>query len=265
MTDFRAAIDEAGANVVVPAAVATLPPQAASGASSLGPFAASYSASATFTSGTVDIIPPPADVIRINGTRMNYTLSLTLSLDLSFLNFCLPRVCIPTPWGRICTPRICITFPTVSVPVSTSSFVDFTADFRLATRFVGGDWLVDLVVVGVPSLTLGAGAVALLAAIGAAASLALLAVPFIGPLLAGAVAFIVAAIGIAGITGLLGAILTPFVSGLTFTVFRQPQLLTVVPADASGAAVNVTLDTLAAVLDGSGGEDELVISADVSP
>jgi hypothetical protein len=213
----------------------------------------------------VDIIPPPTDVIRINGSRMNYSLSLTIGVDLSFLNFCLPRVCIPTPWGRICTPRVCVTFPTISVPVSTSSFVDFTADFRLATRFVGSNWLVDLVVVGVPSLTLGPGALALLATVGAAVSLALLAVPFIGPLLAGAVAFIVAAIGVAGVTGLLGAILTPFVSGLTFTVFTQPQLLTVVPADATGGAVNVTIDSLAAVLDGSGGEDELVISADVSP
>lgn len=265
MPDITAAIDETAANVLVPTLIASTPPVSGSGSGSLGPFAAAYSATASFTGGTVDIIPPPPDVIRVSNVVMSYSVSLTFSVDLSFLNFCLPRLCIPTPWGSICTPRVCITFPTINIPVNHSSTVTFTGDFRLAVANSGGNWLVDIVVVGAPSIVLGPAATALLLAIGAAISLALLAVPFIGPLLALASATVFGLIGIAGATGLLGPIVTPFISGLRFNVYSQPEIFQLVPPAPPDPAVFVRLDSVAALLDGSGGEDELVLNVDISP
>lgn len=265
MPDITAAIDETAANVLVPRQIALTPVQSASGSGSIGPFTAAWSATATVGGGVVDIIPPPTDVIRVSNVVLSYTVGLTLSVSLSFLNFCLPRVCIPTPFGSLCTPRICVTFPTISVPVSHSSTITVAGDFRLAVALSGGNWLVDIVVVGIPSLVLGPAATLLLLAIGAAVSIALLTVPFIGPLLALASATIIGLIGFAGATGLLGPILTPFVSGLRFNVTSQPQMFELVPGAAPDPPVFVRIDNVAALLDGSGGEDELVLNIDISP
>ena len=147
----------------------------------------------------MDLIAP--NVIRIANCDLNYSLSFTFSFDLSDIlpDFCLPQICVDIPFiGEVCTPRICIDWPTISIPVSHSGTLNFTADFKLNVHQSAGDWLVDLVIVGVPFLQFGPQAALILAAIGAAASLALLAIPFIGPFLALAVAAIIAAIGIAG-------------------------------------------------------------------
>lgn len=266
MPDITAAIDEAGANVVVPRAISslTLPPQSGSG--SLGPFGASWSATGMLSGGMVDLIPPPTDVIRLSGLRLDYTLGLTLSVDLSFLNFCLPQVCVNIPFiGRVCTPRICITFPTISVPVSFSSFVNFDADFRLSVHLTGTTWFIDAVVVGVPFLQLSPAAAALISAIGIGVGLALAPIPFIGPLLAGAVIAITSGIGIAGLLGLLGPLISPFVSGLTFSIAQVQQTFEAIPAALPDPAVDVIIDSITAMLDGSGGEDELVVTVDISP
>ena len=218
MHDIVVAADETAANDLVQAAIASFPIPPQSGSGSLGPFGASWSASANVAVGAVDLRAP--NIIRLANSTLNYSLGLTLSFDLNTIlpELCLPQVCIPIPFiGDVCTPRICIDWPTISIPLSHSGPVNFTADFALNPHLKGSDWLVDVIVVGVPFLQLGPAAVAILAAIGTAVSLALLAVPFIGLLLAGAVAVITAAIGIAALTGLLGAILTPFISGLTFT------------------------------------------------
>ena len=265
MTEFTAAADEVAATKLVSIAQGELGTQSASGSGSLGPFNASWSASASFSDGTVDLIAP--NVIRIANCDLNYSLSFTFSFDLSDIlpDFCLPQICVDIPFiGEVCTPRICIDWPTISIPVSHSGTLNFTADFKLNVHQSAGDWLVDLVIVGVPFLQFGPQAALILAAIGAAASLALLAIPFIGPFLALAVAAIIAAIGIAGLTGFLGTIITPFVSGLTFNIYRQPQTLEVLPAAAGDPAVTVTLDTVAARVD-STDEDELVLTADISP
>jgi hypothetical protein len=127
----------------------------------------------------------------------------------------------------------------------------------------GTDWLIDIVVVGVPFLQFGPAAAAILAAIGVAASAVMLLIPFIGPFLAGAVLVLTAAIGIAGVTGLLGPILTPFVSGLTFNIYKQPKLFQVLPPALPDPAVNINLDAITAVV-ASSNEDELVISVDIS-
>ncbi len=168
-------------------------------------------------------------------------------------------------FGRLCTPRICIDWPTVSIPVSHSNLVTFTADFRLNPRLVGTNWLIDIEIVDIPSLQLSLASAAILAAIGAAAAAVLPLVPFIGPLLAGAVLAITAAIGIAGITGLLGPILSLFVAGLTFEIYRQPQLFEVLPASLPlDPQVNVNIDLLVTTVRSSD-EDELVIEVDISP
>jgi hypothetical protein len=262
--DVVAAIDEGGANDLLQDAAAALGTLSDSGSGSLGPFVANWSASATFSGGTVDLIAP--DVVRLANVRMDYSVAVSVSLDLSDIipDFCLPRICIPTPFGSICTPRICIDWPTITIPFSHSSFVNFSADFRPVVTLVGGEWRVDLVVLGTPFLQLGPAAAALLAALGLAAAAVLAPIPFIGPILALAVAGILAAIGVAGILGLLGPILSPFVSGLTFNVFRQPQLFEVVPASGSDAAVNVTLTAVTAAVV-STDEDELVLNVDFSP
>jgi len=93
----------------------------------------------------------------------------------------------------------------------------------LNAHLSGATWLVDVVIVGIPALDLSTAAVAILAAIGAALTPILLAIPFIGPFLALAVDVILAAIGIAGLLGFLGPLLTPFVSGLTFNMRWSPN------------------------------------------
>lgn len=265
MPDLTTAIDETAANVVVPKALATQTLPAQAGSSGIGPFGVAWTANAFLSGGTVDLIPPPTNVIRVDNCRLNYTVGLTISLDLSFLNFCLPRVCVRIPFiGRVCSPKICITFPTIQVPVSHSGFVDFGVDLRLQTALVGSTWQIDAVLVAVPTLALGPSGTALVAAIGAAITLALLAVPFIGPLLALASAIIFGAFTVANLLGLLGSILTPFVAGLTVRLHDQPQLFQLLPASGSDAAVMVRLDDLDALLDGSAGEDELIFTAEIS-
>lgn len=266
MPDLTTAIDETAANVIVPRALAAIPLQPQSGSSNLGPFGVSWSANASLSGGTVDLIPPPTNVIRVDNCRLNYSVGLVLSLDLSFLDFCLPQICVTIPFiGRVCTPRVCVRFPTITVPVNHSSFVDFGVDLRLQSTLVSSTWQIDAVLVAVPTLMLGPSGTALVAAIGAAVTLALLAVPFIGPLLALASAVIFGAFTLANVLGLLGPILTPFVSGLTVRLRDQPRLLEILPASGSDAAVLVRIDALDAILDGSGGEDELIVTAEITP
>lgn len=265
MSELVAALDEVAASSLVADAEAALPPLSTSGSGSLGPFVASYSASATITGGSVDLIAP--NVVRLANVHLNYSLGLTVGIDLGSIlpEFCLPRICVTIPFiGRVCTPRICIDWPVISIPISHSGTINFTGDFSLALALSGGFWKVDIVVVGVPFLQIDPEAALILAAIGSAAALALLAVPFIGPFLSAAALAITAGIGIAGVTGLLGPILTPFVSGLRFHIYDQPQIFEVLPASGGDAAVHIRLDALNAQVVSST-EDELVFSADISP
>lgn len=265
MPDITAAADETAATSLVLAAETALGTVSKSGSGSLGPFTATWGASANFSNGTVDLIAP--NVIRLTDCLMNYALSFSFSFDLSSIlpDFCLPQICIPIPFnGKLCTPKICVNWPTITIPVSHSGTIKFTADFSLNVHLDSGNWLVDLVIVGIPFLQFGPAAAAILAAIGVAAALVLAPIPFIGPLLAGAVLAITAVIGIAGVTGLLGPILTPFVSGLTFNLYSQPQIFQVLPPAAPDPAVNVKLDSITAAVVSSD-EDELVLTVDISP
>ena len=264
--EIIAALDESGATKLVHDAQSALGTVGDSGSESLGPFTASWGASASFTGGSIDLIP--AETIRIASMQMNYNLNFSFEVDLSdFLpDFCLPQVCVPIPFdGKLCTPKICVDWPTISVPFNYSDSLTFSADFKLDVYLDGSDWKVDIVVDGVPFLQISPAAAAILAALSLAIAAALAPIPFIGPFLAGAVVVFINTIGIAGVLGLLGAIITPFVSGLRFNVYKQPKLFNVLPAAGPlDPAANITLDLVESEVRGSD-EDELVFSADISP
>lgn len=263
MTEITVAIDEPAADQVLDTAVGLIPPQSAGGTSNLGPFTVGYSANVSFGSGDVDLIAP--STIRIVDFRANYGLSFSFGFDLSdFLpDFCIPQVCIDIPCvGRVCTPRICVDWPTVSIPVSFADAATATADFSLSIIRTGGVWKVEAVVLSIVDLRFGLATGALLVAIGAAATIVLLAIPFIGPVLAIAVDAILLAIGVAGVTGLLGAIVSPLVAGLRIPIYEQPVTFEVLPADGpNDPAVFITLDDVTAAIT-SDTEDELVLGVD---
>jgi hypothetical protein len=261
MADITAAVDETGANTLLHAAEAAAGTLSKSGSGSLGPLGAGWSASASFAGGTVSLAAP--DTVAIDNLEINYSLSLSLSIDLSFLDFCLPQVCIPTPFGDICTPTICINFPTIGVTVPFSSSATLSADFGIVVHLTSGTWFVDVVIEDVRKLDLGAAATALLTAIGLAISAALAVIPFIGPLLSAAVAILTAAFGLAQVTGLLGQIVSLFVTGLTFNVYHKPQNFQVLAASGPfDPAVNVTLAAVTAGVQATD-KNELVLSVDI--
>jgi hypothetical protein len=266
MAEITAAVDEQGANDLLDAAIAAIGPQSKNGSGNLGPFVATYNVTATFSNGTVDLIPP--NTIRIVDLRVDWNLSLSFGLDLSSIlpDFCLPQVCIDIPCvGEVCTPKICVDWPTITIPVSFGDFAQGTIDFGLNVALSGGNWKVKAIVQGVPSLQFGAATAGLLAAIGLAATPILLAIPFIGPFLAIAVNAILGLIAIAGVLGFLGPIITPFVSGLEIPIYDQPQLFEVLPAEGPvDPKVDITIDTIAAVIAHNAPEDELVLTASVS-
>lgn len=267
MAEIVAAVDEQGANILLDTAIGALGPQSNAGSGSLGPFTASYSVTAALTNGDVDLIPP--DIIRLVDLRVDWNINFSFAIDLNAIlpTFCLPQVCIDIPCvGQVCTPTICLTWPTITVPVSFGDFVRATGDFRLQATLNGTVWKVEAVVVGVPNLQFGATTAALLAAIGLAVTPILLLIPFIGPILALAVNAILLAIGIAGLTGFLGPILTPFVSGLRLPIYQQERLFEVLPAQGPvDPRVDFSIDLIAASVAHNGTEDELVLTADISP
>jgi hypothetical protein len=267
MAEIVAAIDEGGANVLLVDAMRTVGVLSNSGSGSLGPFTASYNVQGQFASGTVDLIAP--STVRIDHLHFDWHVDLGFQIDLnSFLpHFCLPQVCIDIPClGEICTPRICVSWPTVGVSVPLDDFVEATADFGFDIKFDNGSgiWKVQLVVQNVSQLQFGPATAGMLAVIGLAITPVLLAVPFIGPFLAIAVNAILLAIGIAGLTGFLGPILSPFISGLKIPVYQQAKHFQVVAVSGIDPAVFVEIDAVAADVRHSD-EDELVLSIDISP
>jgi len=266
MAEITAAVDEQGANKLLNLAIASIGTQIKPGSGTLGPFFANYTVQATLTNGTVDLIPP--DTIRIADLRLDWHLDFSFGLDLSSIlpDFCLPQVCVDIPCvGEVCTPKICIDWPTITIPVSFGDFLKATLDLQLDISLSGGIWKVQAKLLGIPNLQFGPTSAALLLAIGAAATPILLAVPFIGPFLAIAVNAILALIAVAGVTGFLGPILTPFISGIKVPIYEQPQLFEVRPAEGPvDPKVDVKIDTIDAVVAHNGTEDELMLTAAIS-
>lgn len=267
MAEITAAIDEQGAKNLLDTAVAAIGTQTKSGSGNLGPFVANYTIQGSFSNGGVDLIPP--DTIEIVDFRLDWNLDLSFGIDLSTIlpDFCLPQVCVDIPCvGEVCTPKICIDWPTITVPVSFGDFLKATIDFSLDVSLSGGTWNVQAKVLSVPNLQFGATSAALLAAVGAAVTPILLLIPFIGPVLALAVDAILAIIAIAGVTGFLGPIITPFISGLKIPIYKQSQLFVVLPAASPvDPEVDVTIDDIEAAVAHNGTEDELVLDATISP
>ncbi len=260
MPGIIAAADQSAATTLLHDAETTLGTLSKSGGGSLGPFVANYSANVSFSGGDVDLIPP--NVIQLSNCHVNYSLSLSVGLDLNDIlpSFCLPQVCI-FGW---CTPKICVSWPTVTIPISFSDSLTVTGDFVVAAVLSGLNWLVNVTIQSVPLLEFGAGTAALLVAIGAAVTAAVGWVPFIGPFLALLADSVLAVIGIAGVTGLLGDIITPFISGLTFTVYSQPKLFPALPASGPlNPEVDVTITSLGAAVQASD-KNELVITASIA-
>ena len=71
---------------------------------------------------------------------------------------------------------------------------------------------------------------------------------------------IVAAVGIAGLTGFLGTIITPFVSGLHFNIYKQPQVFPVLSAGGPiDPEVDIKITALGATVQATD-KNELVIA-----
>lgn len=267
MDDIQVAIDESQAGLLLTRAQALLGSQSRSGSSNLGPFGVSWSAQANLSGGSVDLRAP--DIVRIADLDLNFSLSLGLSFDLSEIlpDFCLPRVCVRIPFiGRVCTPRVCVDWPTITLPtISHSGTVTTTADFRLNTRQDGSEWVAEVEIVAVPVLQLDAISTLIVTAILGAVAVALSAIPFIGPFLALATGAIAAIFGVAAVTGLLGQILTPFLAGLTFELYREAAVQEVLAANGpTDPAVSIRITDLDAEVQISD-EDELVLLADIAP
>ena len=135
-SDIIAAEDETAANTLLHAAEAAIGTVSRSGSGSPGLFGAGWNATASFAGGTVSLAAP--DTVSIDNLEIDYSLSLTLSLDLSFLDFCLLQVCIPTPFGDLCTPTFCIDFPPISATVPFSSSATLSADFGIDVHLTTG-------------------------------------------------------------------------------------------------------------------------------
>jgi hypothetical protein len=266
MADVTLACDQTAATRLVHDAETIFGTQSKSGSGSFGPFVASYGASVFFSGGSVALQTP--NIIALDDIHLNYSLNLSFGIDLnSFLpNFCLPQVCVDIPCvGTVCTPTICISWPTISIPFSYSDFIDFSADFQVLPHLSGSTWLIDIRIVSVPNLSISPAAAAILAALGLALGAVLAPIPFIGPFLAVAVEAILAGIGIAGITGLLGPLLTLFVSGLTFTIYKQPQVQQVLPASGPhDPAVSIKITALDCVVQQTD-KAELVATGSIAP
>jgi hypothetical protein len=269
MADIIAAVDERGANIVMHHAEAALGVIQKSGAGTLWQFPTNWNASAFFAGGRVDLIPP--NVIRLDDCELHYSVHFNVIVNLNYL---LPPIHItfpPLTWtffGKTFTitfPSIQINWPTVTIPVGHSDMIKFTSDFKLQTYLAANTWHIETVIVGIPFLQLGAGTTAILTALGLAASAVLAPLPFMGPFLAGAVAAITATIGIAGITGFLGPILSLFFTGLRFPIDVQPRIFTALPPSSPiDPEVRIRLDELSASVI-STNEDELVIEANFAP
>ncbi len=267
MSNLLVALDESAAGDLLTVGQNTLGSLSASGNDSLGPFDANWNANTAFSGGTIALLEP--DIIRIADLSIDFSASIGFAIDLNdFLpEFCLPRVCVRIPFiGEVCTPRICIDWPVIPIgPVSHSGSLDITADFKVKAEMDGTDWKIIVVIDEVPELSLDVISTAILVVLTAAISAALLLVPFIGPFLALAGAAIAATLGVAAITGLLGRILTPLISGLEFEVYRRPQIQTVIPdAGPADPVVNIRVTSLTSAVQSSD-EDELVIKADIAP
>jgi hypothetical protein len=264
MSDITAVMDEYAAGQVFAKAQSLVGTVSNNGSTSFGPFNTSYGASAWFSGGSLKLQPP--NVVQIQKCSLNYKVHFTLSFDLSNI---IPNIHFPGftikigKWIKIKIPGFTINWPNVNIPISYQDKAQFSANFSLFPHLVSSNWKVDMVLLSVPSFQLSLAAAAILSLIGAAAAVALVGIPFIGPFLGAAILGITNTIGIAGVTNLLGIMLTPLVSGTTFTLYNQPKHFPILPPAAPDPAVFVELDQISAAVINAG-EPEMVLGIDIS-
>jgi hypothetical protein len=256
--NIKAVLDEYAVTQVLHNAQAAVGTLANNGSTYLFPCNYSYTANASFSGGTVQMVPP--NKVKLVNFNMHYSLYLTVSLDLSDI---IPDINIP-PFPPF-FPGLTYNWPTISLPVSYSSTAQVSTDCTLSTYLAGPDWHVDLAVQTVTQFTIGAAAPIILALIGAAVGPAVAVIPFIGWFITTAVLGITATIGIAGVANLLHVIFTPLVTGTSFTVYQAPQHYPVLPAAGpNDPTVYVNLDSVIASVVNSG-EPELEVDVEISP
>lgn len=265
MSDLTSAIDQQAAQIVFSQAITELdiPTQQASG--KLGPFGYEASASANISGGVLDLIPP-SNTIRVDNCILKYRLKLNLILDLSIFNICLPKVCVDLPLvPKVCTPGACLKFPKIPVPISHSGEIEFGIDFRLNTEQVHDKWRVNATLIDIPTLDFSPEATAIVRLITNAVGKAVGNVPGVGPVLSTVTSAITDAFSVTGFVEILAKILTPFVSGITVKVFEHSQVLTIIKEEDGQADVKVKIESVNAVLQDTDGDEEMVVSVDISP
>ena len=128
--------------------------------------------------------------------------------------------------------------------------------------------VIDLKISSTPKIDLGSVAVKIVGEIAKEAPKAILKqAPFLGSLAGAVMAVTSSVLGIltiAEILGILNVVINPFLSGLTFSVYKQPKVFQVLPNESAiNPAVNVSLDFIGTdilITDKS----ELVLTADIS-
>ncbi|HEY6187171.1 MAG TPA: hypothetical protein VIW80_05795 [Pyrinomonadaceae bacterium] len=277
MGEITVAADEVAATELLHDAEVTIGQKSLSGSSSLGPFVANWNATAYLFGGTVDLTPP--DLIGIQDCKVNYNIHFDFIFD---LNLVLQPIVITFPpinfdfdfdwhWIHIHIhihyqpPPIYIYWPHVTIPVGFPGVGEFDGNFKLNVYLSGGYWKIDAVSLSMLNIQLGNGASLLLAAIGLAAAAALSTVPFIGPVLAFAVAALTIIIALGGASNFLTNILNQFLAGLVIPLYNQPRVFTMLPAMSSiDPVVRIRLDELRAYVNRTD-EDELIIDTSITP
>ncbi|MEV0629701.1 hypothetical protein ACI2LC_38685 [Nonomuraea wenchangensis] len=229
MPEITTAVDESGATALVAFAESQMRPITASDTAQLGPFKVGYSASATMSGGSVDLRTP--DRIRIADFQVHWSARLTLSADLPLV------------------PDLVIG------PISVRDTATATADLTVDAHLVNDSWEIVATIQGTPNIAFGAGTRKAVAVLVAAVS----AIPIVGPILAGL-------IGMANVGQLLSAIVSPLLKGqrlpLPFALPRRVPLPKAAPTEADAFVI---LDAVNVAVESSGGEDELVVTADLRP
>lgn len=229
MSNVVTAIDQRGATLLFGQLAAAASPMTTSGSRQFGPFAINYAATGTLQTGFIDLIP--GSTVQINQLRLDWHLNAALVIDLNQIlpPFCPPPITFNTPWGSVTWTPPCIPWPVITIPFHVGDYFKATVNLALLVRFTGSDWQVYAKLLTLPSLAFGPATAAILAAVTIAASAVLLPIPFIGPFLAVATTAILGGITLAGVSGLLGPIITQFLGGREFLIYQRPRGFILVP------------------------------------
>src|SRR6478736_1346382 len=141
MSGITVALDKQAANALFRDAEAALKTQSKTGHSSHGGFNCDWTIDASFTGGTIDLIDP--DIIHVADCRLQYSLGMTFKLDVK-------RIIERIPLVHYSGKSLILT-----VPITASGALPFSADFGLTPHLDGDIWLIDLKISSTPKIDLG--------------------------------------------------------------------------------------------------------------